>query len=120
MGSLQGPVMCPSVQAKLAGLFSLPMIGPTNVSCVRSEFWGIKELGGGKAKPGTLSCHVNMRKCKTVHCSFNSSSNGSGSGAENFNEKDEDYVNSSVVEAGVFCYYQFDSKIENNNNNNNN
>ncbi|XLT13674.1 hypothetical protein HN51_059364 [Arachis hypogaea] len=42
-----------------------------------------------------------MRKCKskTVHCSFNSPSNGSGSTTENFDEKDEDYVNSSVVEA---------------------
>ncbi|XLS79185.1 hypothetical protein HN51_063410 [Arachis hypogaea] len=41
-----------------------------------------------------------MRKCKskTVHCSFNSPSNGSGSTAENFDENDEDYVNSSVVE----------------------
>ncbi|RYR01006.1 hypothetical protein Ahy_B06g079871 [Arachis hypogaea] len=108
MGSLQGPVLCPSVHAKLAGLFSLPMIGPMNVSCVRSEFWGFKELGGGsgsgggaKVKPGILSCNVHMRKCKTaVHCSFNSSSNdSSGSAAENFNEKDEDYVNSSIVEA---------------------
>ncbi|RYR51315.1 hypothetical protein Ahy_A06g026334 isoform A [Arachis hypogaea] len=106
MGSLQGPVLCPSVHAKLAGLFSLPMIGPMNVRCFRSEFWGFKELGGGsgggaKVKPGILSCNVHMRKCKTaVHCSFNSSSNdSSGSAAENFNEKDEDYVNSSIVEA---------------------
>ncbi|XP_020967463.1 dnaJ protein homolog ANJ1-like [Arachis ipaensis] len=45
-----------------------------------------------------------MRKCKskTVHCSFNSPSNGSGSTAENFDENDEDYVNSSVVETVEF------------------
>lgn len=99
MGSLQGPVACPSVRAKISGFCSLPMIGPMNVRCVRSEFWGLKELSGGKAKPGFLSCHINMRKFKTVNCSFNSSSNDSGSTAENFNEKDEDYVNSTVIEA---------------------
>ncbi|XP_054817521.1 bifunctional nuclease 1-like isoform X2 [Prosopis cineraria] len=99
MGSLQGPVLCPSIRAKLAGFCSLPMIGPINHRYLRSEFWGLKELGGGKAKARILSCQVNVRKCKRVHCSFSSSSNGSGSMAENFNEKDEDYVNSSVVEA---------------------
>lgn len=108
MGSLQGPVVCPSVRAKLAGFFSLPMIGPMNGRFIRSSFWGVKELSGSKAKPSILSCHVNMRNCKTVHCIFNSSSNGSGSMAENFNEKDEDYVNSSVVEAGMFSHYKFD------------
>ncbi|XP_028803040.1 bifunctional nuclease 1 [Neltuma alba] len=99
MGSLQGPVLCPSVRAKLAGFCSLPMIGPINHRCLRSDFWGLKALGGGKAKAGILSCQINVRKCKTVHCSFGSSSNGNGSTAENFNENDEDYVNSSVIEA---------------------
>ncbi|KAI9118133.1 hypothetical protein K1719_010465 [Acacia pycnantha] len=99
MGSLQGPVLCPPVRAKLAGFCSLPMIGPINHRCLRSEFWGLKDLSGGKAKARILSCHINVRKCKTVHCSFSSSSDGNGSMAENFNEKDEDYVNSSVVEA---------------------
>ncbi|XP_061356303.1 bifunctional nuclease 1-like [Gastrolobium bilobum] len=93
MGSLQGPVVCPSVRAKLSGFCSFSMIGAMNVRCVRSEFWG------RKTKPSFLSCHMNTRKYKTVHCSFNSFSNGSGSTAENFDEKDEDYVNSSVVEA---------------------
>ncbi|WJX09220.1 Bifunctional nuclease 1 [Trifolium repens] len=47
------------------------MIGPMNVSSFRTEFWGLKELSGsGKTKT-----------------------------AENFNAKDEDYVNSSVIEA---------------------
>ncbi|KAF7829638.1 bifunctional nuclease 1-like [Senna tora] len=99
MGSLQGPVVYPSVRAKLAGFCSLPMIGLMNVRCIRSEFWGLKELRGSKAKVSILSCQLNAWKCKTVQCSFNSSSNGSGSMAENFNERDEDYVNSSVLEA---------------------
>lgn len=111
MGSLQGPVACSSsVRAKLAGFCSLPVIGPMNARCIRSKFWGLKELGGGMAKTeGFLSSHINTRKCKSklVHCSFNSSSNDGGSTAENFNENDEDYVNSSVIEAGMFSYYKF-------------
>ncbi|CAL0323825.1 unnamed protein product [Lupinus luteus] len=99
MGSMQGPAMCCSVPAKLASLCRIPMIGPMNVRFIRSEFWGIKELSGSKAKPGALSYHVNTRKFKTVQCIFNSPSNGSGSTAGNFNENDEDYVNSSVIEA---------------------
>lgn len=100
MSSVQGPVVCPSVRAKQVGFCSIPMIGAVkmNVRRIRSEFWG---LNGAKAKPGFLSCHINTRKCKTVHCTFNSPSNDSGSTADNFNEKDEDYVISSVIEAGM-------------------
>ncbi|KAK7280686.1 hypothetical protein RJT34_25753 [Clitoria ternatea] len=95
MGSLQGPVVCPSVRAKLAGFCSVPVVGAMKTN-VRSEFWG---LSATKAKHSFLSCRVNTRKCRSVHCSFNSSSNDSGSTAENFDENDEDYVNSSVIEA---------------------
>lgn len=107
MGSLQGPVLCPPVRANLAGSCSLPMIGPVNSRSIRSEFWGLKEFSGSKAKASILSCQIHVRKWKTVHCSFNSSSNGSGSMAENFNENDEDYINSSVIEAGMLSYYKF-------------
>lgn len=102
MGSLQGPVVCPSIRTKLAGFCSLPMIGPMNARCIRSEFWGLREFIGSKTKSSILSYRkINARKCKTVQCSFNSSSNGSGNMAENFNEDDEDYVNSTVIEAGM-------------------
>jgi hypothetical protein len=75
------------------------MIGPMNVSSFRTEFWGLKELSGsGKTKTGFLSWHINTRKTK------NPSSNDGGSTAKNFNAKDEDYVNSSVIEAGMFSY----------------
>ncbi|XP_057428285.1 bifunctional nuclease 1-like [Lotus japonicus] len=94
MGSVQGPAVCPS---KLAGFCSLPMMGPMNVRCIRSEFLGLNG-GGSKAKQrGFLSCDVNTRKCWTVvRCSFNPSSSND---SENFIEKDEEYVNSSVIEA---------------------
>ena len=100
MGSLnlKGPIVIPTVRAKVAGLCSVPLIGPMKAKCIRTEFWGLR---CSRDKATVLSFHINMRKCKskTVHCSFNSPSNGSGSTAENFDEKDEDYVNSSVVEA---------------------
>ncbi|KAI4336855.1 hypothetical protein L6164_015332 [Bauhinia variegata] len=99
MACVQGPVVCPSIRAKLAGFCSLPMIGPMHVRCIRSEFLGLKQLNGIKTKASILPCQINVRKCKTVYCSFNSSSNDGGSMAEDFNEKDEDYVNSSVIEA---------------------
>jgi len=102
MASLKGPVVCPSVHPKVAGFCTLPMIGPMNVRCVRTEFWGLKEF-----KRSFLSYHINTRKSKTVvHCSLNSPSSDGGSMAESFNEKDEDYVNSSVIEAGMFSYYK--------------
>jgi bifunctional DNase/RNase len=53
-------------------------------------------LGGSK---GISVAHRRSRKGMTARCSFSSSSNGNGSTAENFNENDADYVNSSVVEA---------------------
>ncbi|XLT05270.1 hypothetical protein HN51_044019 [Arachis hypogaea] len=73
--------------------------------CIRTEFWGLK---CSRDKATVLSFHMNMRKCKskTVHCSFNSPSNGSGGTTENFDEKDKDYVNSSVVEAELAQAYE--------------
>lgn len=101
MGSLQGPVVCPSVHPKVGGFCSLSMIGPMNVRCVGTEFWGLKEFNRG-----FLSCHVKIRKSETkVRSSLDSSSNGGGSMADSFDENDEDYVNSSVIEAGMFSYY---------------
>ncbi|KAB1221913.1 Bifunctional nuclease 1 [Morella rubra] len=98
MGSLQGPVMCPTVRAKQVGFYTLPMIGPlTKARLLRSEFWGFKKISYSKNKMGILS--PQLQKCSRVHCSFGSSSDGNGSPVENFNEKDDDYVNSSVIEA---------------------
>ncbi|KAH7849069.1 hypothetical protein Vadar_012493 [Vaccinium darrowii] len=61
MGSLQGPVICPAVQAKQTGVCTLPVNGPL----VKPKV----------LKSGFLGCR------------------------DNFSENDEDYVNSSVVEA---------------------
>ncbi|KAG7037875.1 Bifunctional nuclease 2 [Cucurbita argyrosperma subsp. argyrosperma] len=100
MGSLQGPVVCPTFRAKQAGFCSLPIKRSLMAfSFRRGEFWGFTGIDGLNAKfpaPSRKGC---ARKCTTVRCSFSSSSDDNGSTAENFNEKDEEYVESSVVEA---------------------
>ncbi|KAI4389598.1 hypothetical protein MLD38_001808 [Melastoma candidum] len=49
--------------------------------------------------PVICPAHSVTRKSRTTRCSFSSSADGNGSMVDNFNENDEDYVNSSVVEA---------------------
>lgn len=102
MVSLQGPVICPAVRAKQAVVHTAPLRGPLMQTRISgSEFLGFKGFSGGKTKLGICTRHLNMRKHKVVQCTFSSSSNGSM--AENFNENDEDYVNSSVIEAGMIA-----------------
>lgn len=101
MGTLQGPVICPTVRAKQAGIYTLPVSIPLEKKIFRSGFWGFRGNYGGNTKVASGSHQLQAQKCKTVQCSFSSSSDGNGSMAENFNENDEDYVNSSVVEAGM-------------------
>ncbi|PPR88769.1 hypothetical protein GOBAR_AA31914 [Gossypium barbadense] len=98
MVSLQGPVICPSVHSKQVGVDTLMMNRPSPwARLLRSDIWGCSRVIDERK-----SHKLKIRYCKTiVHCSFSSSSDGSGSMAESFNEKDEDYVNSTVVEAGM-------------------
>lgn len=103
MASLQGPVICPAVRSKQVGVYTLPVNGPFPMARLhRSDMWGYRGVTDGKSEARAISRQLKLRKCRTtVHCSFSSSSDGNGSMAENFNENDEDYVNSSVVEAGM-------------------
>ncbi|GAB4852046.1 Bifunctional nuclease 1 [Ancistrocladus abbreviatus] len=100
MGTLQGPVICPIARANKVGdhtkLFSGRLL---KTQMFRSGFLGCNGVYGRRPDVGipTQICHAQRRV--TIHCAFSSSSNGNGSKAENFNESDEDYVNSSVVEA---------------------
>ncbi|KAK6118884.1 hypothetical protein DH2020_047373 [Rehmannia glutinosa] len=92
MASLQGPVVCRVVPAKQTGLF-VPVNSPLlKAKLVRSGFLGLKGLRN-------MNFRQHLRKCRTIQCSFSSSSNGNGRTAGNSNENDADYVNSSVVEA---------------------
>ncbi|KAI8008268.1 Bifunctional nuclease 1 [Camellia lanceoleosa] len=68
-----------------------------------SGFWGFSGIMGARIN---VSHQLHMQQCKKVHCSFSSSSNGNGSMAKNFNENDEDYVNSSVVETHTLIVYE--------------
>ncbi|KAF5955775.1 hypothetical protein HYC85_008631 [Camellia sinensis] len=97
MGSLQGPVICPAFRAKQTGVYTVSVSGPLmKAKFLRSGFWGFNGTMGARIN---VSHQLHVQRCKKVHCGFSSSSNGNGSMAENFNENDEDYVNSSVVEA---------------------
>ncbi|KAA8537590.1 hypothetical protein F0562_027198 [Nyssa sinensis] len=98
MGSLQGPVICPAVHAKQTGVYTLPVYRPLMKATIfRNGCWRFKGINCGRIN--SVNHQLCIHKCKSVRCSFSSSSNGDGSMAENFNENDEDYVNSSVVEA---------------------
>lgn len=100
MGSLRGPVIFP-VRAKEAGVYNVLLNGPFSKSRIlRSELWGRRAFFRQTADVD-LTRRLVARRCKGPRCSFSSSSNGNGSMAESFNEHDEDYVNSSVVEAGM-------------------
>ncbi|KAK1269331.1 Bifunctional nuclease 1 [Acorus gramineus] len=98
MGTLQGPVICrPTVRAKQTVAFSSPVSG--SLIKVRSGIWGSKRGSRARIRVGPLTPQHCVRRNAVVHCAFSSSSDGNGSMAENFSENDEDYVNSSVVEA---------------------
>nr|GMC56068.1 bifunctional nuclease 2 [Ipomoea batatas] len=99
MNSLQGPVVCPVVHAKRTGPYSVPVKPSALVKAskiLRSEFW---RLDGIHCRQAHFPLQPHSRISKLIACGFSSSSNGNGSRAENFNENDADYVNSSVVEA---------------------
>lgn len=106
MASLQGPVVCPAVRTKQTGVYSLPLNRPLmKTKLVGNGFWGSKKINNGSINVGIQH---RSQKGMVVRCSFSSSSNDNGSTAENFNENDADYVNSSVVEAGTnlcLCNY---------------
>ncbi|XVF36063.1 hypothetical protein REPUB_Repub19eG0026100 [Reevesia pubescens] len=102
MVSLQGPVICPAVRSKQVGVYTLPVNGPfPRARLHRSDIWGFRGgITDGKSNARAIYRQLKLRKLNTtVQCSFSSSSDGNGSMAENFNENDEDFVNSSVVEA---------------------
>ncbi|XP_057794041.1 bifunctional nuclease 1-like isoform X1 [Salvia miltiorrhiza] len=95
MASIQGPVVCPVVNAKQTGVYSVP-VDSSLLKSKLSGFWGLKGINSGVAN---VSYRQNLRNCRQIRGSFSSSSDGNGSMAENFSENNADYVNSSVVEA---------------------
>lgn len=97
MATLQGlGICCLSAQAKLTGTYVLPIVSPLKkIKLHNGAFWGHR----GST---IIDCHKQSSKGnKDVQCSFSSSSDGDGIMEENFSENDEEYVNSSVIEAGI-------------------
>ncbi|KAG9148059.1 hypothetical protein Leryth_003637 [Lithospermum erythrorhizon] len=96
MASLQRFVICPSMCANQNGRCTLPAVAPfLKGRDLASRSWALKELKNGVVN---VNYQKNLRTSTTIKCTF-SSSDGNGSMAENFNESDADYVNSSVIEA---------------------
>ncbi|KAG5543147.1 hypothetical protein RHGRI_016034 [Rhododendron griersonianum] len=97
MGSLQGPIICPAVQAKQTGVCILPVNGSlVKAKLLKSGFLGCQGIKGARIN---VNHKLRGQQYKKVRCCYSSSSDDNGSMAENFSEDDEDYVNSSVVEA---------------------
>lgn len=99
MASLQGPVICPVVRAKKVGVYTLP-------ANHKRDLWGFKGISGSKLH--VVTRRVSARNYRAARCSFSSFSDGNGSKAENFDENDDDYVTSSILEAGMIQLFQCD------------
>ncbi|KAJ8429819.1 hypothetical protein Cgig2_004403 [Carnegiea gigantea] len=98
MGTLQGPVICPTLRAKQVSAHPVP-INASFMAMLKSGIRGSKNVFLRSTNAGIFKRPLHVRRIGTIRCTFSSSSNGSGSRAENFRENDEDYVNSSVTEA---------------------
>lgn len=103
MGILKGSVVChtDAVCANYVGS-SAPLINIhfAKARNLQSGFWGsscrlrtITRTYGRFLQP----C---KKKLRSIQSSFSSSSDGNGSIAGNYSENDEEYINSSVIEAG--------------------
>ncbi|KAL9250623.1 Bifunctional nuclease 1-like protein [Drosera capensis] len=95
MGTLQRTIICPTVGSKEVGAHRTMV---SECQPRRSRFHACKYPHRQRVCTGILTRESHGLKHMTVCCAYRSS-NGNGSRAENFNESDEDYINSSVLEA---------------------
>ncbi|CAH2036791.1 unnamed protein product [Thlaspi arvense] len=99
MRSLQAPIVCPNVRPRQMGVSaSLVNCSVSKPRLLKNQFWG-DQTRNVKPKVARVTLRLHLRRCKSIQCLFSSHSDGTGSTAENFNENDEDYVKSSVLEA---------------------
>ncbi|ESQ34830.1 hypothetical protein EUTSA_v100082681mg, partial [Eutrema salsugineum] len=99
MRSLQAPIVCPSVSPRQSCVSaSLVNCSVSKPRLLRNQFLGHRTRNV-KSQNATVTVRVHLRRFKSIQCLFSSHSDGTGSTAENFNENDEDYVKSSVLEA---------------------
>ncbi|KAL5713305.1 Bifunctional nuclease 1 [Ranunculus cassubicifolius] len=97
MGAIQGPVISPSIRSKQAVMFTSPL----KVATMKNLSNGFLRSRDEIKLVKNFSIYKSKRSSSTgsICCSSKSSEDGNGSMAENFNENDEEYVNSSIVEA---------------------
>lgn len=77
MASLQGPAVCPGIHAKQTGVCSVPISSHLlKAKVIRTGFWGLMGNGIGRTD---VNYPQSLWKCKTIRCTFSSSSNGNGS-----------------------------------------
>jgi hypothetical protein len=104
MATLEGPALCrPVAHLKSLRLPTATVFAGNHFSKRGSNFWGftcnyrsIDSVSFGKS--------IRNSKGLSICYSFSSSSDDNGSMAGNFSERDGDYVDSSVMEAGNFCF----------------
>lgn len=105
MNALPSAVICsPAVSLKLAGN-RVPLLSYhiTKAGLVRNVFLGTK----GKCRDvdmagvDTLFPQTSVKKRGGIFCTFSSSSDNNGNTAGDFMENGEEYVDSSVIEAGM-------------------
>lgn len=104
MAVLKGAtICCPDIRANYSGI-PTPLISNniTKAICLQSGIWGYKPRCKSIVQVGGLYVQPCSKRQWRVHCSFSSSSDDNGSMAGNFSANDEEYVNSSVMEAGNF------------------
>ncbi|KAG6470787.1 bifunctional nuclease 1-like [Zingiber officinale] len=99
MGVLEGAINCLlDIHASYSGI-SGSVITNHSSKAVSIHGWGYKHRCKSKLHVGGISLKPCGKKQWCIRCSFSSSSDGNGSMAGNFNANDEEYVNSSVIEA---------------------
>ncbi|XP_009396078.2 bifunctional nuclease 2 [Musa acuminata AAA Group] len=93
-------ICCPDIHANYSGI-PTPLISNniTKAICLQSGIWGYKPRCKSIVQVGGLYVQPCSKRQWRVHCSFSSSSDDNGSMAGNFSANDEEYVNSSVMEA---------------------
>lgn len=107
MFSVQGPVIFAAVCAKQARVHDVSVRGVFVSSKVNGsglfEFKGVVEL---KNKVKVVSTPSYVRRKYITRCSLSSSSGGQGR-TDNFYGSSDDYVESSIVEAGMMSWLVF-------------
>src|SRR5690348_13276010 len=104
MATLEGLVLCrPVAQLKSMRLATATTFAGSHFTKRGSSFWGFT-CNYRSIDSALYGKSIRNSKGLSICCSFSSPSDGSGSMAGNFSDRDEDYIDSSVMEAGNFRF----------------